>query len=249
MSVVNYYRLKCLTENQFKYSWNIIKPTYCPTNSEHQIDNNSITKLSSVSSDIVEIKEESIATGGNYKSETVIININPHETSIKEKSWIIPINLFAVHFTTSSQHEGDNLIVDFAPDTIIGTITNDINIDDNIIHVDDNVLNNIYVGYYVEVDDLTNSEDCGMVISIDKASKTITVNNNISKSFLSTSPTYIRQTIRMIENFELGPPSKYSLGTTTIGGTYIPTGTVARIKYINNSSNAKKFLINVEYLY
>lgn len=248
-SEVYYYRLKCVTENNNKYIWNTEPPTTCPTNSEHEIDINSVTKITSISSDVVEIKEESVPTGGNYKAETVIINTNVGETSITDKSWIIPINMFAVYFNTFTEHDGDNLVVEIAPDTIIGSITNDVNIGDTIIHVSDTVLKHIYVGYYIKLNDLTNSNDCGMVTLVDKSSKTITVNIPTNQSFSMNTPTYIQQTIRMIDNFELSGSNKYSLGTTTVGGSYVPTGTIARVKYTNNGSESKKFRINIEYLY
>ena len=249
MADVYYYRLKCITEDDLVYVWNTEAPIVCPNDNTHTIDVNSITKINSVSSDIVEIKEETIPTGGNYKAETVIINTNANETSITDKTWIIPINMFAVYFITTTEHDGDNLIVEIAPDTIIGAITSDVNVNDTIIHVNDTVLDNLYIGYHVKLDDLTNSDDCGMVTHIDKINKTITINTPTTQTFSISTPTYIRQTIRMIDNFELSPSTKYSLGTTTIGGSYVPTGIIARVKYVNNSSNPKKLRINVEYLY
>lgn len=249
MADVHNYRLKCTTENDFVYTWNTEAPTVCPNDNTHTIDTNSITKITTVSSDMVEIKEETTNTGGNFGIEGIIINASGDSVTNVDKSWPIPISIFSLTFTTETDHTGDIIDIYVSPDTITGAIVSDVSVNDTVISVSQTVIDNIFIGYYIKLYDTVNTDDLGMVTNIDKSNNTITVQNASTNDYSLSSPTYVLQTIRMVRDLELGPPWKISFGRDKIGGSYLPSGTVIRLAYKNNTSAAKKLNTKLEFLY
>jgi hypothetical protein len=118
------------------------------------------------------------------------------------------------------------------------------------IPVSQAVIDNIRVGYYVNVDDGTRMDNLNRVISIDTVNDNIYMESNPTNSFLAATPTYIKQTIYSMKDYELGPSSKHKIGKSKIGGNYIPANTSVTIDYNNISvTTDKKFIGIVEFLY
>ena len=67
--IVNQYRLFCISDNKFEYTWNTEEPTLCPTDTSHTIDTSSITVVNVLENETIKIREESIPTGGNFRCE------------------------------------------------------------------------------------------------------------------------------------------------------------------------------------
>jgi hypothetical protein len=63
---VNKFRIFCVTDNKYEYVWledGEAAPSFCPVNSSHTIDANSISIVQSVSEDVYSV-ENSIGKGG-----------------------------------------------------------------------------------------------------------------------------------------------------------------------------------------
>ena len=85
---------------------------------------------------------------------------------------------------------------------------------------------------------------------MDKVAKTITVETAAVNSFLASTPTYVKQTVYYLQNYEFGPSWEYVIGESKIGASYLPANTILRARYINNSAIAnKKLVVKFEYLY
>jgi len=104
------------------------------------------------------------------------------------------------------------------------------------------------IGYWIKLDNGTNSDLVGRVIK--KNATKIYVDLNLTNSYLASSPSYIKQTIYMVKDFEFGSPWAHILGESKIGGASITADTNISIEYDNKSINTDKTLIGIlEYLY
>ena len=263
MTTVRKYQVYCTTESKHYTVWDDATPTVCPNNGAHSIDSGATVVIETVSSNDVKILEEApplnaVATGGHYASTCVIIDIPAAtiagEITTSTKAFAFPIGLIDVHFTTTADMEGDILHADMGLDTIVGVISNDVDIGTTGVEVgitvSSTVIDNIAIGYNVRLFDGVNQDECHHVESIDAANSTIVVEQGpLDHSFLASSPTYVQMTIEMLQDFTLGPAQTYRLGMNTVGSSYIPTDTVGHFRYENWDMSAKKLYIYLEFFY
>lgn len=254
MSTLYKFRVYCQDEEQYIETWSTSQPIVCPNNNIHTINQNSWTILQEISEKIVEIKEERIPTGGNYKyygREIDIPSGSPGDITNINYVWDYPVSILNGVLTVNTENLGDKISVVAAPDTIIGNATSDINIGDTVITVNQTVLDNLYLGYLISLLDSTNGtiNELGEIININKINNTITVNKATTDAFLAANLIYVRMSVIRIDKACLAYPGRFDIGENRIGGTYLSTGLVFQLKYQNNNGQAKKFATAVELLY
>ncbi|ARR74928.1 hypothetical protein SAGO17_0008 [Mimivirus AB-566-O17] len=222
-------------------------PEICFNNNTHIVS--SIPELVSKISNInVGIVEESTPTGGNYKSVSYKCDCVSGE-SIHDYTFDYPISALSISFNSHSENQNDTLEVIVAPETIIGSITSDITASDTIINASSTVIENAQLGYYIHVSDGINSDNLGTITNIDSVNSRITVKTPATNGFLASSPSYIKMSVKVIDNFTFGYQGRYVLGDSKIGGSYIPTNTIIRVIYTNNGNTTKYFYPVIDYLY
>lgn len=258
MTTLYKYRIYCNTENAWVSAWyeTDTAPSVCPNNNTHDVNLNSTQLLQTSGDTIVTIKEEATPTGGYFACKTVDIDIPSGTTgsiTITDSSFPIPISMLNISFSTNGVHTGDGLEVHVAPNTIIGSLT--ANLDSGTtggvtgFDVSQTVVDNLKIGFWVDVYNGVTSHDLGRCTMVDKNNKRITTEKSAPIDYLASSPTYIRQTVKMMHDYTFGEPGTFTVGAYKIGGSYVPTGKIGRVKYINNSGNAKEFRFQIEYLY
>ena len=183
---------------------------------------------------------------GRYQATTISIDI-PSAQGIytKDISWPIDIALYSASIVPDLSMSGDIIDFDVAPDTVIGAITSPTTAGDNYIVVDNSVISNLKYGYFVKISDGANVEDLGVVKSI--SGSNVFTENLVQGSFAAGS--YVLMTIKFAHKLELFGDKRLDLGTTKIGGSVIPAGTVLRLVYNNVSGTAKKAVALLEYTY
>lgn len=245
------YRVYCVTEAQNVYEWNTAAPTTCPNNTAHTINPNSISIVDQRSSSVVTIKEESVPTGGFFKTETIVINAatGPGTVTTVNYSWPFNISLLNMYFQSEGTNTGDVFSVEWATDLPVGALAGDLSAGATTATVTDSTLANLAIGFNVAFSDGMNTDECGRIIAIDTINNTITFENATSHTFSASSPTYVQITVTPIENLVFGPPALYSIAKQVIGGSHIPANQVATAYYTNNSAEAKKLYVNLEYFY
>jgi len=250
MSLVNRYRLWCDDEQNYVYLWAEEEPTKCPNDTSHVIAVGKTTIVEVSDENEVVIKEENIKTGGHYQGQGFEFNVPAVVDNYSfDISFPIPISILSAEWCNKSDYAGDGAEFQIAPNTITGNITQSVSIDDDVINVSTTVIENTAVGYWIDLFDGTKSFDCGRVLEIDTDNKTITVENPVDSEYLATSPTYVRQTVKMIPNLILSGSARTQLGESKIGGSYLPPNIVIRLIYKNLTGTAKKFSFILEYLY
>jgi hypothetical protein len=117
------------------------------------------------------------------------------------------------------------------------------------ISVSPTVTQNTQIGFHIKLDNTTTSDYLGQVIYKNLATNKIYVRHGPSNSYSAVSPTYVKQTIYYVKDYEIGPAAKHEIGTTKIGGASIIGDTLITVDYVNNTSQASSIIGRVEYLY
>ena len=260
MTTVSKYQVYCTTENKYYTLWNDSLPTVCPNNSAHSIS--SVSVIDIISDQDVKIIEENPpidapSTGGHYAATTIVLDIPAAtiagEVTTTTKCFHYPIGLMAVHFTSTTDMEGDVLNADMALDTIVGIITEDVDIGatcvDIGISVSSTVIDHMEVGYHVRLFDGVNQDDVDKCYSIDTENQIIKVNKETTHAFSAASPTYVQMTIEMLQDFVIGPAQTYQLGLNSSGSSYVPADTIGSFRYENWEMSAKRLYLFLEYFY
>lgn len=118
------------------------------------------------------------------------------------------------------------------------------------VSVTNTVVGITMIGYYIKLDDGVNCDNCNKVLKVDKDNLKIYVQTNPTHSFSPASPTYVRQTVYPLKDYEIGPPWLYNIGSGKIGGSYIKEDTIITVEYNNKSLTTDKYLIGrLEMLY
>lgn len=248
-NVLTKWKIFCDTENIYTYGYSteLPYPERCFNNINHVMSKKPIA-IKSITNNESRIKEEFGNTGGYFQSITYKLDCESGET-IQDYSYPYPICAFLVSFKTISENKDDFFNIEVGPDSVVGIITNSISSPTNILEVSETVIENCKIGFLVSITDGINIDNLGKIIEIDNFNSTITTTNSTSFNFSSSSPTYVRITVKMVSDFLIGHPGDYTIGSSKIGGSSVPSNTTVRVKYFNNSLSVKEFYINVEILY
>ena len=193
----------------------------------------------------ISIKTEEIKTGGNFKTTSLSLNIPGNTTSII--SYIKPYRLSILEFTfrISSLHSNDIINAYVGKNTIIGVLASNAYINNNTIIVSDTVIQNIYIGYDLSITDGANVNLLGEVLSI--MDNVLTFSGTITNNF--TIGTYVRMSIKPVDNYVLGPGGIYNIGSSIRGASGIPANTEISLEYTNTSNDIKTFTLYINLLY
>ena len=254
---VNKYRVWCTGNNEFQYIWAEEQPTISP--SGYPVDQTKTAIIEIINNDVsrvlVEEQElnESKRTGGHFQSGTLNVTVPsgvPGTVTCKDFSYPIPICLLSAQVLTESSSIGDSFEVQVSPDTVIGWCTQNPDPSGYTLPVSDTVINNIDVGFKVEIFDGQKLADLGRCISVDSELNQITTEFTPNgQTFLASSPTYVMITVEMVRQFNIFGTGRIEIGESKIGGSYIPANTPIRVCYTNNDGVEKRFDAEIEYLY
>ncbi len=193
------------------------------------------------------------ATGGRYQARSYDFAITHAANTWADFdfSYPYPISIFSTEWINDPLFDGDYVRVLMAPDTITGSITFDVAVNDTVINVSQTVVDNARIGYVLALDDGTNYNDMGRVLAIDKDLLKVTMETPAANTFLAATPTYVKQTIEFIPHILLTGKGRVELAKDVVGGSYIPANTVMRVRYKNNEGTTtnKTFSFILEYKY
>lgn len=250
MSTVLYkQRIFCKVDNHWEYKWTEDETLIdkCPMDTSHEINPNSISIIETKEENSVVIKQEEIPSGqqktnGHYKLETKAFDCSGNTTTEYKFSYPYPISMVDGYITSNSLMKGDIINIYLHMGKVIGVIGTDYKVNDTVLTVNSTVIDNLDVGFYVSLD----GSEYSHVIAIDKINSTITIENGLSTSFSAGTPVQISINYA---STELGEPEKHSIGTGTIGSSYIPENSQVTITYENKTGDVKRPVFFLEYLY
>lgn len=248
--MINKYRTYCITEQVWVISYGTAYPTSCVNNTNHEINPNSPHILETIEQNVVFVETERIPTGGNYRVTGFMKEIPAGTTgdiSTFDESFPHPINLTLVSFKSDTNSGGDLIYADIAPHTIVGINTSAIIGTTSTFSVNSTVIENMQIGYYVDVFTGTTSHNLGMCIEKNIVNSSITT--QLTAPDTVEPGNYIRLSIRNIDKYYLSNDLQKTLGGGKIAASYIPKDTIMRVIYKNNNGQAKRVWFDLEYTY
>lgn len=247
------WKIYCSTDSTYEYIWldeNQAQPTTCPTNTAHTIDTAQTSIVETRTSNNVNIIQEDIATGHNYLWDTKNFVALANQTTSYTFSYPFNVSVLEAQFISAEENTDDSWSWIIAPNTTIGALTANVEIDDTVINVSPTVTSNIKIGFWVNLFDGVNTEELGRVLEIDGSAGTITVENASTQAFSAISPTYVRINIYFMKDAVFGHPWLTVYGEGKIKSSYVPANTLVEVKYTNNSPTTdKKIVCMIEILY
>lgn len=241
------YRVYCQTEEEYTYTWGEGLPTTCPNNNAHTIDDSTITILDTINTNSVIIQQESTPTGGNYRAESKMIEIDANETKTVDTQWPYPLSVLTLTLYAKEANDGDIVNTFVAPGTVVGVVTQNASQGATTLSVNSTVTDNIGNGYRVNIFDGQTSTFLGECISVDKHAGTIIIDTPVAEAI--TAGVYVQICINNIKNFALRGNTVYELARKTIGASSLPANATVRLQYENTTNEAKTFFYMMEYYY
>lgn len=160
-------------------------------------------------------------------------------------TYVYDVSILSMDYTPTPDQTGNTFSVRMAPNTVVGAVTQDVNIGDTVISVSPTVLENIFPGYLVSV----GGESLGYVITKDVSSGTIEVEIPATQSHLASSPSFVSMTVESIKEVTFSGGARVDIGATKIGSSFLPRGTLIVITYEQTTGVAHFFSGIIEYLY
>lgn len=241
------WKVFCDTEQIYTYGYLEAheSPERCFNNKDHIISKRPEI-IDKIINNTVRIREESLQTGGNFKATNRRMICPPGE-SVHDFCFDIPLSALSMTLVTSENNRNHLVKASVGPDTVIGVVTQNVSISDKILYVSSSVLENINIGYGINLYDGDQMEDLGIVTGIQINDGTVSVSKQSSKNF--SINTYIRMSVYIVDDFTIGYPSRYEIGKDKIGGSYVPASTIIRVQYNNIGLDTVDFYVLIEYLY
>lgn len=247
------WRVRCLTDNKDEFIWldeNDGEPTTCPTNASHSIG--AVTEVDRVSESEVALKEEYVPTQGYFQSigREVDIDGNVGSVTLIDHTWPYQVTVLMGSFFASSDNLGDMLEAWVATDKITGNIAAPVAVNDDTITVTSTVIEKLAIGFYMKLYDGVNQSDLGRVLSVDSGNSQITVETPSDQAYSPLTPTYVQQTVRVIDEMYINVSNvRFVFAEKKVGGKAIPPKIPLTIRYHNRTGGAKKFVYKIELIY
>lgn len=242
---IHHWQYKCVEEDALVYMWSKDAPTTCPNNNTHTIDSNTpVTIIDTITTNKVQVEEDS---HGYFETTHLLFDIptgTPGNVTEHDVSWPMNILLWKTYLTPSSDMIGDTISVLASPETTVGVLTAPANIGDTILNVNSTVLENMYRGFLVTIDDGINKDVLGRCTNIDITNSQISVQTPLSYAFAAMVP--VKISVYIIKDIHIGSAEKISIAAKGFKGKNIPAGMIVRVYYTNNSGTVKTFRFRTE---
>ena len=201
---------------------------------------------------LVKIQEEysdTNATGGSFQTVTLGVDVGDEVGAwyTADHSFPFPIAMVSCDLLISEQHVGDILEVIAMPNTPIGAIIEDVTTGDKELKVQQSVLDNAKVGHYIDITDGTNLSDMGRIVT--KTSTSIIMENAATHDFEMASPTYVRLSVKIFDNWEFCGAGRIDIGDSKVGTSSLPANATLRMKYKNVTGGTKRFVAPMDIMY
>lgn len=251
ITLLNQYRLYCIQEATFVYTWAVDPPTLCPNNhADRSIDSSQTVIIGRMGSNHVVAGQDTLK---NFQHTCVTMDIpamTPGDVFTHVFSWPMSVQIWKTEFYTGVEHLNDRFTIYVAPDTVVGAITAPALIGATTINVSPTVVTNqvISCGIDVEIDDGVISEQVGRITAFDATLNTLTFENPLTNNY---SPgTFVKFNIKVINDIVLHRAGFiYKIGEKGLKGRLVPPNTPLRGEYTNMDGLAKQLYVVIEIYY
>lgn len=229
----------CSTEGTFKIVNQKVKPTTCPDNSSHSIDDSKSTySVALATPDLL----ANTATQGYYSSEGISFVCAPNVVTSYDRIFPYDVCVLNGKMIIEDSNQGDSLDILVTPSLTIGTVTQNAVLGDTKLYCNDTVINYSAKGIYLTIN---NETDRYYVKSVGFNDSSVILTSPLVKNYLAGSS--IQRTVEILKNFTIPSKSIIPLGESNPTTTFIPAGFVIRFVYTNKSIVSKSFNFLLSY--
>lgn len=206
--------------------------------------------VDTIASNVSTVTDDISGTHGYYRSKGISFDVpagpSSEQIAIGTHSYPYPIRIHTFTITPTADNIGDTFSFLSAKDTVVGILTSGVT-GGNTLNVNSTVVSNVKPGFEVNLYNGVTGQNLGECYSVDTTTNTITVQNAVTGSF--APGTYVRITLKRIENVLITTTEKIIFGSGTAGSSLVPANIVGTIMYQNNTSSSKKFSMFAECSY
>jgi hypothetical protein len=221
-------------------------PTKCPIDNGSNIVSHTV--LREISETTTKIKEEDTPTKGFMKVMGYSYDVpagTPGDVTRFEYITEEDMNVYEVNLLGRENNVDDTFDMYAGPTSAIGYLTQDVNINDTVVHLSSTALVYYKEGFTIAAG-VPTAEIIGVIESLDPATGTATLRSASPIFKAQYMPVFLWVTRGVNVNI---PPGISPLGNGKIGGSFCQKGFKVIFMYKNNSGLAKKFQMNSEITY
>lgn len=248
------YRVYCIEEATYVTVWGTEEPTLCPNNhSNRAIDSSQTVIIDSIETTSVQVHDPSM---GIYRLMTEVFDIpagNTGDISTFNISYPMDVSIWQMELYSHSSNIGDNIDIIVSPNKTVGYLTAPGATGATGLSVSATITDNQFVskGSYLQLFNNPTIEELGRVTSLTHAGTTggsVIMENGLTGYY--PPGTLVQLNLIIVENlFFCKLNQSHVIGNKGFKSKEIPANTNMRIKYTNNSIEAKKFCAYIETYY
>lgn len=246
MSLSSYF-ISCIDENQvIRTGYLTEKPTVCPHNNTHSIDQSFTSKADTLYTQTVQIDQGGV-NNKYHKTEGYNIDITAGPNVDTSFTHVVPFPLVPRLLTIypDSSNIGDSFSVIIADQTPTGPIIASANPGDTSVTVHPAVVAHLSEGFLLYIRDGTNSDVCDIITSI--VGNVVSFNVPLIHSFNTGAIVYF--SIARCTNLTIKTDQQLFIGSNTLTSSELPKNIPVKLVYTNKSSSSKTIAFSMEYYY
>lgn len=255
MATLKKWKVYCTDESTYYEVWKDVTDPIelqCPVNTAHTLNGNLTIDVADhqVISKVFVVEEESLTTQGFFrtKGRNLLISGNVGDVTTDVLTWPYDTTILHGWFHTTNNHVGDQVSCYVSPGVVVGAIDAPVTAGDTEIVVSQTVMDNFAVGFEMEITDGVTSNKLGEVSAMN--GNLFTVTTAATDNFSPLSPTYVKQTVVIVEDMPIvAPLSRYAFAEKKQRGKGLPANIPLVIQYNNLSGGEKYFAYTIEYMY
>jgi hypothetical protein len=238
--IVYQYQIYCNTEAGHVSGWTKTVPTTCFNNNAHSVNLNSVQIVDVIQNSEVTLKQDTIYIARTPFIEPIdILQTAPESTQTVNYVFSSLSSMYGFSIYSDTSNIGDRITVAPNENTQIGLIASPITANDTTIYPPAAFFLYGSVGFTLVVSDGTNTDDLGMVKTINKDNGSVVVQNAAVHNF-ATNNTGTLMSYYTTKNFRIGCAGKLDFFSDIFGGTPVPAGTSVNFIYENTSTTVTK---------
>ena len=191
-------------------------------------------------------QDSPVTTNGNYLADCHQLSIPASiGTTTYDITYPYNVSTYSVTIFGATGNVGDSVGLVASPNTVVGTVLLLLSIGSLTLSLAS--IAGLNVGYNLSISDGINTNNLGVITSIDTTLNIVTF--SVATTVLFAIGATVYYSIPLIKNCVLSNDKNISLGGSRLGSTGLLTGQIARISYTNSTAAAKTFSFCVELQY
>lgn len=254
-NILTRFRVYCATEGKtvlgvVSSQGAPVVPTTCPNDVGHTLIHEATKVIHTRYADERHIDTNQAGFSQEiYQMKNITLNVSDAIGGVYITDYTPSVNmcLFSVAFSGATSNIGDTVTMYINPDTNIGPISAAIEPAGVTVTLVYAQMAALSVGLMISVTDGVNTDDLGLITSINWGASTVTVDAAATHSF-SPGTSYVLITA-LLGTLTFTQAQSYLLGQGTLSSTQVPAGSTIRMTYLNATGGTKDMSLLMQTTY